>query len=235
MVTWSDLNGNLSITQVNSVGVDPNTPYNAFAGSMNNGVSQYTFTNLPTWSLVLPSALYNGGQVQFNQQNPSIVYAVSAEVNRIFNPNIYTPTLYRSTNFGAAGSWVNILQPGATLPVAAFFQSLFPFVVDPVHGSRVVVAAAAWSSPGWRHDVVALNRRFRSHSGIADQRAYTADRATRNPDQERTPTTPTRSMSRMTSCIHQDAGLTWKLATPAPPTFNGRIRRFQHHRRSDEP
>src|SRR5262249_39815301 len=73
--TWTDLNGNLSIAQINGVAGIPSTPTTTFAGTQAAGIDQYSGT--PVWSAVdtqSGSAPF-GGQVVVDPNDPNTVYA----------------------------------------------------------------------------------------------------------------------------------------------------------------
>jgi autotransporter-associated beta strand protein len=127
---WSDLNGNLAISQVNGVAGSPTNVNVAFAGTRYNGTN--SFTNNLAWT---ESDSNDGGQVHINPQNPNIVYHV--QDNTLFTPTASTAAaavLRRSTTGGSAGSWT-------TLPLldSPFSARYFPFLIDPINTSRLLV------------------------------------------------------------------------------------------------
>jgi autotransporter-associated beta strand protein len=123
--TWADINGDLAITQFNSVAPNPTNLISSIGGAENNAV--VAFNNNPLWKTVsdnqldtlatVTGPLVDGGNVQINPSNPSIMYAAQ------------DGNLMQSTDGGT--TWVNIL--------AVPFTNNFPFQIDGVNNSRVVV------------------------------------------------------------------------------------------------
>jgi autotransporter-associated beta strand protein len=113
---WSDLNSNLQITQFNSIAVNPSDPNSALGASQDNGTEQYTGGQ--SWNLV---DLGDGGLVRIDPENPQNAY------------HVLNGVLQKSTQGGAANTWNTILQVPGDL--------YFPFVVDQVNPSRLVVGS----------------------------------------------------------------------------------------------
>src|SRR5207249_4059347 len=65
-VQWTDLNGNLAITQLNGIASHPTNPSILFGGSQDNGTE--SFTGNPAWTLVEAG---DGGLVKIDQKNPN--------------------------------------------------------------------------------------------------------------------------------------------------------------------
>jgi autotransporter-associated beta strand protein len=124
---WNDINGDLAVTQFNSIAGDPIDSVGAFGGARFNGTEQ--FSNGLDWSL---SDNNDGGEVAISPTvNPANAKNI---VYHVLNTNVLQPaaaTLWRSTNDGAPGSWTQIL----TVP----FTRYFPFVIDSVNTSRLLV------------------------------------------------------------------------------------------------
>ncbi|MDB5307092.1 MAG: hypothetical protein JWO38_1294 [Gemmataceae bacterium] len=122
-LSFSDLNGDLSITQLNGVDVNPTDPNQAILGSQNNGIQQIgnPAATSPAGQGTNSSAGVNGGIVRYNTQNPLIQYAA---VNG---------ALYQTQNGGV--SWTKLLN------VSALDQ--FPLAVDRVNPSRVVIGGGS--------------------------------------------------------------------------------------------
>ena len=138
--TWIDLNGNLADAQINSVATNPTQLNNIIAGSQMNGIDLYSGN--PAWTNVDPaSTTFNppgsdldGGEVQFNPKNGSIVYAVAT------NPSdSLISGLYESTSGGAAGTWNLVLTVPFTPNAGMLGGEIFPFAIDQVNPSRLVV------------------------------------------------------------------------------------------------
>lgn len=127
---YTDVNGNLAITQINSVATNPTTSNSVLAGSQMNGTDLYSggkwtnVNNLPTGNAL------NGGQVAFNPLNANIAYSVGS-----LPSNLNATTLYQSTDGG------NTWNPTSlTVPLqSASHLSIFPFVLDPLNPTRLVV------------------------------------------------------------------------------------------------
>ncbi len=118
--TWTDLNGNLAIAQLNSVAAPSTDLTIAFAGSRFNGTEE--FTNGLAWTQVNPG---DGGDVQVDPKNARNVYAIQGDTTL----NGGTATLMRSTQGGAANTWTPILTGSG---------HYFPFLVDSINPSRLL-------------------------------------------------------------------------------------------------
>jgi autotransporter-associated beta strand protein len=99
--TWTDLNGNLPVSQVNGVAADATTATTIFAGSQSNGTAE--FTNRLGWAMVDDNAggEMGGGQVFVDPTNPDNVYAVQLWLGS-------NAIVRRSTDGGQ--TWTTILQ-----------------------------------------------------------------------------------------------------------------------------
>jgi autotransporter-associated beta strand protein len=123
---WTDVNGNLAITQLNSVSLNPSDPSSAFGGSRNNGAEMFSgpaagSASSPSWTLVDFQNGLDSGLIRIDQQNPNNVYHAEDGI------------LYKSTAGGVSGSFSSILSVNPGNP------SSFPFVIDSVNTSRIVV------------------------------------------------------------------------------------------------
>lgn len=121
---WSDLNGNLAITQFNSVGHHPTNPDIALGGSQSNGTER--FTGDQPWTITdgIQSApgVGDGGQVRFDPKNPAFAY------------HIRNGVLVRSTDGGL--TWPTVIS-------SSFGNNVSSFVVDSVNTSRLVAGTGA--------------------------------------------------------------------------------------------
>ncbi len=113
---WKDFNGNLATVNYNGVATDPNNLNSVYGGAQNNGVSQ--FTGAPGWTF---DNTGSGGLVRLNPNSPNIVYEASGG------------QLLESTSGGQLGTWTSILNVNG---------GFFPFVIDSVNPSRLVVGGA---------------------------------------------------------------------------------------------
>ena len=138
---WNDLNNNLDIAQINSVATNPTSASDILAGSQMNGIDSYTGNQ--TWNEVVnldnfaTYATLSGGEVQFNPQNANIVYAVAN-----LPSNTLLSGLYESTDGGLTWGSGTFDGPILTIPftpVAGQTSTVFPFALDQVNPSRLVV------------------------------------------------------------------------------------------------
>ena len=140
--TWTNINGNLDISQINSVATNPTNPSDILAGANMNGTLVTTNDGL-TWVDGNNPAVQDGGEVEFSTatnsgQTQPIAYA--AGITPSFGgANMF---LYKSTQGGAAGTWTSILTVASGPTGAQPYPSTFPFVVDPANPSRIVVGGA---------------------------------------------------------------------------------------------
>ena len=115
--TWSDLNGNMTISQINSVSANPTDVGTIFAGSQSNGIEEYN--NDLAWTVV--DGTNGGGQVFVDPQNPNNIYAVDLQIGS-------QATVRRSTDGGQ--TWTTILPTLSTT---------VPMVLDSLNPSRILV------------------------------------------------------------------------------------------------
>ncbi|HJT32931.1 MAG TPA: DUF4394 domain-containing protein, partial [Pirellulales bacterium] len=122
---WVNRNGNLNTIQFESIALDPNDSTIALGGSQDNGTERYSGS--PVWSETDGG---DGGNVEFDPQNPSIAYRVSpvgsfglADFFRVSNDNGQTWT---SATNGLKVSAANI----------NFYP---PFAVAPSNGNEVIL------------------------------------------------------------------------------------------------
>jgi photosystem II stability/assembly factor-like uncharacterized protein len=115
---WSDLNGNLQITQFIGIALDPSTPDVAYGGSQDNGTEK--FTDGLGWSLV---QFGDGGNVRVDPSNPSTVYHT-----------FFGISLERSDDGGQ--TW-NFKTNG--IGNNDFSNFYIPYILDPTNPSRVLL------------------------------------------------------------------------------------------------
>jgi uncharacterized repeat protein (TIGR01451 family) len=119
--SWSDLNGNLQITQFTGIALHPTDPSIAYGGSQDNGTEKYTGSS--QWNLV---QFGDGGFVRVDFSNPQTVYHTFFYGNYGF--------LERSDDGGntwtAKVSGINTTDPG---------MFYVPYVMDPSNSSRLVL------------------------------------------------------------------------------------------------
>jgi uncharacterized repeat protein (TIGR01451 family) len=127
-VTWTQLNGNLSTIQFQSIGLHPTDINIALGGSQDNGTSRYTGSL--SWTLVEGG---DGGTVKFSRTNPLRVYH-DAPVGSFGSSAFFR----RSDNGGT--TWASKVS-GITDNTAVLQNFYAPFVVDPGNGDRVLFGA----------------------------------------------------------------------------------------------
>jgi autotransporter-associated beta strand protein len=122
-IHWTDLNGDLAITQFNGVSGSPSDPNVALGGSQGNGVE--LFNGSTAWT---ETDTGDSGQVHFDPQTPSIAYAVHiTSRNGIFG--LVLAHLDKSTDGGNTWTPTNLQTS---------LGGLFPFLVDSNNPSRLL-------------------------------------------------------------------------------------------------
>ena len=118
-VTWTNLNGNLGITEFVGVALDPTSTTIAYGGSQDNGSEK--FTGSTTWTAIAGG---DGGFVRVDQTTHSTLYH-----------EFFSTTLNRSTDSGA--TFTDITPPGAS-------GGLFyvPYILDPSNSKRLLYGTA---------------------------------------------------------------------------------------------
>ena len=116
---WTDLNGNLNITQVEGVGVDPNNANSVIIGTQDNGTSQYNGTS---WAQTLGG---DGGIARIDPVTPSTRYSE------------FTGISLRITKDGGA-SWASATG-GIGNDNAQFYV---PYTLDPSNHLRLVLGTS---------------------------------------------------------------------------------------------
>lgn len=128
--SWSDLNGNLSITQFTGIALDPLNPNVAFGGSQDNGTEKYTGS--PLWQL---SQSGDGGFVRIDPSNGNTVYHTFFYGGDGF--------LERSDDGGATwnGKTNGIITTDPSLPDPESDPARFypPYIIDPANTSRLLL------------------------------------------------------------------------------------------------
>jgi photosystem II stability/assembly factor-like uncharacterized protein len=116
--TWNDLNGNLGLTQVEGVGVDPNNANTVIIGTQDNGTDQYPGT--VAWNQVLGG---DGGIARVDPVTPSTMYSEFEDINFV-----------TSTDGGA--TW-NPDENG--INTSDFSQFYVPYTLDPSNHLRLIL------------------------------------------------------------------------------------------------
>jgi autotransporter-associated beta strand protein len=109
--TWSDLNGNLAITELLSVATNPNNPNNAIGGALYVGTFQFAGTS--NWKAVDGG---NGDWVAYDPNNANIAY------------HVQNKTLRKSTNGGSTWSSTGFTFTGNHMPFAVSSTSSNLFI-----------------------------------------------------------------------------------------------------------
>jgi photosystem II stability/assembly factor-like uncharacterized protein len=143
-ITWSDLNGNLQLTQYIGIALDPSTADVAYGGSQDNGISKFT-DNL-AWTEVQNK---DGGFVRVDHQNPQTVY----HTFEYLRGETADQFLERSDDGGQ--TWTPMVNGINVNDTAEFYP---PFIMDPTNSSRLLVGttklyvttdgAASWQAIG---------------------------------------------------------------------------------------
>jgi hypothetical protein len=122
---WTDLNGNLNITELEGAALDPTTAAVAYGGSQDNGT--FKFTGTTDWNEVFGG---DGGYVRVDPNNHLTVYT---ENNGI--------SLARSDDGGNTWNSVSTGISGSAPPdgEAGKLSFYIPYVLDPANTSRVVL------------------------------------------------------------------------------------------------
>ena len=118
---WSDLNGNLQITQFVGIALDPTDPNIAYGGSQDNGTEK--FTDDLKWTLVQQG---DGGRVRVDQSSPNTVYHTFFYANYAF--------LERSDDGGA--TWTGKVNGINTRDNGNFYPQ---YVMDPSDSKRLLL------------------------------------------------------------------------------------------------
>ncbi len=140
--SWTDINGNLAITQFNGAAVDPTNLSSAFGSSRFNGVEAFTGSQAWKQDDISSTTFNDAGVVHVDPQNPSNVYYVQS------NSPLELPVLGAlSSNLRASSdggtTWKTILTlpPPNTIPLLS--ARYFPFVLDSINTSRLVVGGVS--------------------------------------------------------------------------------------------
>ncbi len=122
--TWSDLNGNMQITQFVGVAIHPTNNSYVLGGTQDNGT--LATTGQTSWTLREGG---DGGEVAFSTTNPNVVYHIAPVGS--FGAGAY---FRRSDNGG-----VSFVSKTTGLVNSANSTFYPPFVVDPSNGARVAL------------------------------------------------------------------------------------------------
>jgi uncharacterized delta-60 repeat protein len=114
-IKWTDLNGNLAITQFNGLALDPSNPFVVYAGSQDNG--QENYNNAAGWTHTDDG---DGGVVLIDNLHPNIIY------------HVQNGALRKSTDAGQ--TWKTVFSRGGLY---------FPVIIDQVNTSRLLVGDGA--------------------------------------------------------------------------------------------
>jgi photosystem II stability/assembly factor-like uncharacterized protein len=122
--TWTDLNGNLQITQFYGVALHPTDANIAYGGSQDNGTEKYSGTL--AWTQVSQG---DGGYVRVDSSDPNTVY------HTFFRDNTDGTTFFERSDDGGA-TWsakttdINPADPS---------NFIVPYVMDPSNPARLVL------------------------------------------------------------------------------------------------
>ena len=130
--TWSDLNANLAIAQINSVSENSASPTASYAATQASGIDQNS-TESTTWTMATDNSTASpfGADVTVDPNNPNNVYAFATNLE-VPSPTGTVSTLLASSNggvsFSPTGYTINMQVPA--------------LAIDSVVSSRQVVGNA---------------------------------------------------------------------------------------------
>jgi hypothetical protein len=122
---FTNLNGNLNVTQFYAIGVDYNDPETICGGSQDNSSLARTTNDL--WDLQAVTG--DGFVCHFNPQNPDYSYITSY-------PSGGYPNVWRSTT-GPFGSFSDITGPGSGVISGDRSNWVTPYLIDPQNPSTL--------------------------------------------------------------------------------------------------
>jgi ELWxxDGT repeat protein/autotransporter-associated beta strand protein len=123
-ISWSDLNGNLNVTQFLSAAVDPTTTDKIIAAGQDNGIAQYS----GSLSWTKPDAGVDGGVIRISAQNPSRVY------RQVPNTSTATGNFIRRSDDGGV-TWVSDTNGIYPIDPQNYYA---PMAIDPNNGNHLL-------------------------------------------------------------------------------------------------
>jgi photosystem II stability/assembly factor-like uncharacterized protein len=124
-VQWTDLNGNLQITQFTGIALDPTDPNIAYGGSQDNGTA--VFNGALGWTALRGG---DGGFVRVDPNNPATIY----HTYQWDSGNIQPDALERSDDGGA--TWVAKTTGINPSDATSFYP---PYRIDPSDSARLLL------------------------------------------------------------------------------------------------
>jgi photosystem II stability/assembly factor-like uncharacterized protein len=124
-VQWTDLNGNLQITQFTGIALDPTDPNTAYGGSQDNGTE--VFNGALGWTALRGG---DGGFVRVDPNNPGTIY----HTYQCNSGNIQPDSLERSDNGGE--TWVAKTTGINPSDSTSFYP---PYQIDPSNSARLLL------------------------------------------------------------------------------------------------
>jgi autotransporter-associated beta strand protein len=227
--TWSTLNGNLGISQFNSIASNPTavSPYLAsstFGGFVNNDVAVYGSATSQAWNFVgsagsspMPSFL-SGTQVAYDPNNSSKMFKTSTSVS-----STTTSTPGTTVNFisEVAGGY-NPPGPGANQFIGYYYEVRVASLAGISAGTRVTLSGTS------NFNGTFVVHRTSSGGGLGP-RFYLVylDPTTGQPVQNLgneffglvSVTSPAAPRTSTTLYSSPDGGTTWNVITPTTPSF----------------
>ena len=134
---WTNLNGDLDITQMTGVATQPIGGTGIILGAAGKGDGVFQYTGDQSWTEVLDpppggSELTAASHVIFDPTNPQVAYA---EVESFIGTDIY-----KSTNGGTTWTMItNIPFPAGPSTPLPFGSSNIPLVIDPLNDQRLLL------------------------------------------------------------------------------------------------
>ncbi|HET6573645.1 MAG TPA: MBG domain-containing protein [Fimbriiglobus sp.] len=136
--TFSDLNGNLAVTQLISVDPHPTDPTKALAGAQDNGTQR--FDNDLAWQRLDDDTGTTSGAVRYDPLNPQTAYAVRDGLLRKTTDGGATWTTIRTVSTGGIDTPPVIVESTAVLSLSGDQPyNIFPLIVDPVNPQRLLI------------------------------------------------------------------------------------------------
>ena len=141
-VSFSDLNGNLAVSQLISVDPHPTDPTRALAGAQDNGTQ--VFNNNLAWQRLDDNTGSTSGVVRYDPLNPQTAYAVRDGLLRKTTDGGTTWTTIRTVSTGGVDTTPVVTEFTSILSLTGDHPfSTFPLIVDPVNPNRLLIGGPA--------------------------------------------------------------------------------------------
>jgi hypothetical protein len=124
---WTNLNGNLAISELNGIALVPNNPNLAYAGTQGNGTQR--FSDSTTWTLLQGG---DGGGVLVDPTRPTTLYR-----STFFKPLSAANVSFFQRSLDGGATWTN--QTAGITTATDLGGAYAPFVIDPTNSSRLLI------------------------------------------------------------------------------------------------